>query len=119
VTKLVHKVPCAECPWRTASPAGWLGGHSPEYYADAVRANETPPCHLRDHGPDHPRSAFCVGALQTQANACIAPYNTPGAEAAKAVVGPNQQVFSHPATFYQHHAGKPYQHPLQRRGGGT
>lgn len=105
---LGHKVPCAECPWRKDAPQSWLGGHTPELYADAVAANEIPSCHNHDFGPDDHRSRLCVGALHTAANACILPGRTPNAIQARAIVGKSDKCFSHPATFYAHHAGKPY-----------
>ena len=106
--KLHHRKPCAECPWRLAAPAGWLGGHTPVMYADAVAGNEITACHLRDHGPDDDATAMCVGALATGRNSCIDPWKTPGAKEAQAVVGRRDDCFKHPAHFYRHHSGEDY-----------
>lgn len=106
--KLKHKMPCRECPWRKNAAQGFLGGHAPELYADAVAGNEVPACHLQDYGPASARTAMCAGALAVMANACIAPHRTPGGTAAKAEVGRRSDCFGHPAQFYEFHAGKPY-----------
>lgn len=113
--KLRHKTPCAECPWRTASVQGWLGGHAPEYYADAVQANEVPACHLQDEGADSDRTAMCAGALSVMANACSSAWKTPGGDEAKAIVGKRDDTFRHPAFFYEYHTfGEKWVHPLLR-----
>jgi hypothetical protein len=112
--KLKHKKPCSECPWRKAAPQGWLGGHPPEYYADAAQNNEVPACHLQDFGPDDHKTAMCAGALATMANQCKAADNTAGGEAARRVVGRNNDCFPHLMAFYEYHAGKPYVHPILR-----
>jgi hypothetical protein len=112
--RLIHKTPCAECPWRKAAPAGWLGGFSAEEYADPVQENEVPACHLRDHGPESDNTAFCVGSLSTMANACISAWKSPGGEEAKKIVGRRDDTFGHPALFYQHHTGRPYVNRLMR-----
>lgn len=114
--RLRHKTPCRECPWRTVSAQGYLGGHSPEMYADAVQENEAPACHMQpDHGPDDPRTTFCAGALATISNACILPHKSPGAREASMEVGRRDDCFQHPAKFYEYHAGKPYVIPIIRR----
>lgn len=84
-----HTTACAECPWRKESPAGWLGGWSPEFYTDAVQNNEVPACHLSDFGPDDDRTSMRVGK--------------------------RDDTFQHPALFYRHHAGQEYVHPLMRK----
>lgn len=112
--RLIHKTPCADCPWRKAAPQGWLGGFEPEQYADPVAGNEVPACHNSDFGPEDDRTAFCVGALATMSNACISPWKSPGATEAKKEIGKRDDCFQHPALFYQHHAGRPWVHPLLR-----
>lgn len=114
--KCKHKTPCNECPWREIAPAGWLGGHSPSFYADAVQNNEVPACHLQDHGPDNDRTAMCAGALSVMANACISAWKTEGGDEARQKVGRRDDTFKHPSLFYEHHAGTPYVHPLARKG---
>lgn len=116
--KLKHQTPCNECPWRLSAPKGWLGGHSAEFYADSVAMNDSPACHLSDHGPDSPKTAFCVGALACAANACIVPYHQEGAREARVAIGKREDVFSHPSKFYEHHTNRPYMHPLLRKAAG-
>lgn len=113
--KLKHKVPCSECPWRKCAPAGWLGGYTPEKYTDAVGGNEVPACHNKDFGPKSDKTAMCVGALAVIANSCSIPHKTPGGLEARNKIGRRDDCFAHYALFYQHHAGKPYVHPLLRQ----
>jgi hypothetical protein len=114
--KLRHKEPCAECPWRKKSPAGWLGGvkDGALYYADALGNNELPPCHLNDHGPDNPKSSFCVGALAVTTNQCVQPWKTPGAMEAAKIIGRRDDCFGHVGLFYKHHTGTDYVNPFMR-----
>ena len=114
--KLHHKTPCADCPWRTDSLQGYLGGHSPEFYTDAVMNNEAPACHNRDHGPESDDTAFCAGALSTMANGCVSAWNATGeGEEARKEVGRRDDTFSHPAKFYEYHKGETWVHPFARR----
>ena len=106
--KLKHKTPCSECPWRKDSLRGFLGGWPAEYYADAVQENEIPACHNMDFGPDDDRTAMCAGALSVASNSAIAPHKTPGASAAKEIVGKNKDCFSWVRDFYEYHTGKEY-----------
>lgn len=113
--KLRHTEPCKECPWRKDSLQGYLGGHDPEMYADAVAANEVTACHCRDFGPDDDRTSMCAGALAVAANACILPHRTEGGPEARERVGRRNDCFGHPAFFYEYHAGKPYTPFLLRK----
>lgn len=113
--KCRHTEPCAECPWRKDSLQGYLGGQSAMMYADAVAENEIPACHLQDHGPDDPKSSMCAGALAVAANACIEPHKTPGATAAKKLVGRRSDVFAHPKFFYEYHTGKAWLSRIMRQ----
>lgn len=113
--KLQHKAPCPECPWRLVALAGWLGGHTPEFYTDAVMHNEVPACHNRDFGPESSDTAFCAGALSVMANGCVSAWNAIGdGEEARQVVGRREDTFAHPHHFFKHHAGEDYTHPLMR-----
>ena len=112
--KLKHKTPCKECPWKKDSLKGFLGGWTPESYADAVAMNEIPCCHLVDHGPQDNKSAFCVGALATASNSCIQPHKTPGAIEAKKKIGKREDCFQWVRDFYEYHAEKKYIPFLQR-----
>lgn len=106
--------PCSECPWRKEHLSGWLGGYPAEYFADALRANEIHPCHKNDHGPDHPDSLLCAGALAVAANSCIQPYRTERAIEAMAAIGRREDCFAHYSLFFKHHTGEDYVHPLMR-----
>lgn len=108
-----HTTPCAECPWKKDSTKGWLGGHPPEFYADAVQEGVIPACHMNDHGPESDRTAFCAGAASTMKNAAkMAEEMEPGqdgAEAMRQAVGKRDDTFAHPALFYAYHTdGKTY-----------
>lgn len=106
--KLIHKIPCGECPWRENAPQGWLGGHTAEMYADAVANGEVPACHLQDFGPESDRTAMCVGALATAANACQSLWKTEGGERARKVIGRREDCFDHVRAFYRYHTGTEY-----------
>ena len=112
--QLKHTKPCNQCPWRKDSPQGWLGGYSPELYADAVDNNEVPACHLQDKGPDDNKTAMCAGALATMYMQCKSAYNTPGGDEARKVVGLNIDCFSNVYEFYKYHAGKDYKPAIFR-----
>ena len=116
VRRLIHKVPCRECPWRKVSAQGYLGGHSAEWYADVVADNQVPSCHLRDHGPGTPDTAFCVGALHTARNGCIMPKEPEQVIAIARQIEPNPDCFARPEEFYAYHThGGQYVRPLMRR----
>lgn len=101
--QLHHKTPCRKCPWRKDSLQGYLGGYTPEWYADVVQENQVPSCHLRDHGPSDPETAYCVGALHTASNGCIMPHDA-RERAARNTVGRNDDCFGHPSLFYTYHS---------------
>lgn len=105
--RLIHKTPCNECPWRKTSAQGYLGGYTPEWYADVVQENQIPSCHLNDRGPENPNTAYCVGALHTAANGCIMPHDKRERDA-RNQMGQNPDCFGHPSLFYRYHAGKDY-----------
>jgi hypothetical protein len=113
--KLRHTKPCRECPWRKRSAPGWLGGHDPEFYTDAVADNEVPACHLRDFGPFNPKSSMCAGALAVISNSAVDPWKTDGGPEAKARVGRRDDCFGHYRLFYEHHAKKPYVSRIMRK----
>jgi hypothetical protein len=114
--KLVHKEPCPECPWRKASVAGWLGGHDPHYYSDAVAEGEIPACHCADFGSDDDRTAFCAGATSVMANMCLLPVKQKGAAEAVKTVGKRLDTFAHAAFFHQHHTGEAWVPRILRKG---
>ena len=105
--KLKHKTPCNECPWRLSSLPGYLGGNTPETYADMVQCNTAPPCHTKD-------GAFCVGGLAVLNNSCTAPRYPAGAADAAEIIGERGDCFKWVRDFYRHHSGKDYVHPIER-----
>lgn len=109
-----RKAPCNECPWRKEHPAGWLGGHPAEYFADSLRANEIHPCHQNDKGPDSDKSAMCAGALAVANNSCLQQHRTPNAIDAAKNVGKRTDCFAHYSLFYKHHTGDEYVMPFLR-----
>jgi hypothetical protein len=114
--ELKHRVACAECPWRKEAPAGWLGGHSAEFYADALALNEAPACHMSDFGPFNPQTAFCAGALAVAKNSAISLHHAAGdADSAKQEILRRDDCFANVRDFYRHHTGEEYQIPLLRR----
>ncbi len=112
--KAYHKKPCKECPWRKNSAKGYLGGHDPNYYADAITYGELPACHLKDNGPDSENTAFCAGAAAVMANSCKIPFKQEGAEQMVKDVGKNENVFAHHSLFYKYHTDEEYVFPLMR-----
>jgi hypothetical protein len=105
-----HLHPCKECPWRCDSPQGYLGGWTPEQYADAVNEGVIPACHMKDYGPLDPRTAFCAGAASALAYSATSPRETEAGQAGArdfvAKVGPHKYTFSNAGRFYKYHAGK-------------
>lgn len=70
---------CGECPFRKASPKGWLGPWTPDELNEAARSDETVICHedvnkltrqglteaeIEDHGQ------YCVGILRYRNTLC-------------------------------------------------
>ena len=112
--KLHHKKPCKDCPWKKDSLQGWLGGHDPYYYADAIQENEISACHNRDHGPESDVTAFCVGALATSKKQCIGSYKSPGSDQAKKEIDGIDDCFNTVYEFFEYHTGEKYQSRLMR-----
>ena len=103
-----HSTPCPECPWRKDCLAGWLGGNTPEVYADTIAANSATPCHMSQEMLEgDEEEAMCAGSLSVMANACIMPTRADEA-AARLAVGRRDDTFSNQAEFYKHHSGDEY-----------
>lgn len=113
--KLQHTTPCKQCPWRKASAQGFLGGNSPEQYADMVAANQVPNCHMTEGKGKRP--AFCAGSLATMANSCITPRYPEGASHLDSkAVGQRADCFRWVKDFYAYHTrGLEYVHRLLRK----
>ena len=114
--KLRHRVPCIDCPWKTDSLKGWLGGNDAYLYSDTVHNNTVEPCHNYDFrdSPDSGTSAPCVGALQCAANSATM-MNDPELETARKAVGKNPSVFNFHWQFHEYHTGEKWVHPLIRK----
>jgi hypothetical protein len=106
---LVHRRPCAECPWRRTSPQGYLGGNDAYVYADLIAVNKAPNCHMNDE-------AFCVGSLVTANNCCTQLHATPGAMEAQLAIPERRSpdFFAHPSEFFEYHTGAKWKPRYER-----
>lgn len=104
-----HKTPCAECPFRRASAAGWLGASSPQEFMDQARNELRMPCHLHidyeqpdweGQVPDAPR---CAGHAIFLRNTCNMPRDRELADFVKTVERDSEKVFQWPQEFIKHH----------------
>ncbi|UTU07934.1 hypothetical protein CcrC1_gp248c [Caulobacter phage C1] len=97
---LRHKTPCKECPWRRASPAGYLGGHPTDYFVGSVRTDTPISCHMTlEKGR---REALCAGSLIHYRNNLRKPRYAPLAAAVDGVE-PSPLVFQFVQQFDDHH----------------
>lgn len=108
----VLKKPCRECPFRRASPAGWIGSHEhvQEIIDIAVRDGRFP-CHtqvneLIDEGSDFVDAALdadvCVGSAQFLSNQCKLSRDLDVVRTQRAA-GRSPEVFTHAAEMVAHH----------------
>lgn len=106
-----HTVPCAGCPWRRTSAAGWLGNSTTlEFLAQAEHAPKMP-CHCaidyededwkETQLPDAPR---CAGHAAYLRNRCKLPTDRDLAALCEQV-GRRHDVFTRPDEFVAHHGG--------------
>lgn len=100
------KAPCAACPWRVDSPAGWLGASTPVEFLQQSEAEIRMPCHLHvDYEADDweilaEAAPQCAGRAVHFANRCKRPDN-PDLVTAQA---DRAAVFSNPQDFIDHHS---------------
>jgi hypothetical protein len=99
---LGHTKPCLECPFRIASPGGYLGGHPLKPYRQPPSIGMPTSCHCHDRGAHDPRTRFCAGSLAVIAND---PGVTPLPLYAEAVqaVGERADCFGSVEDFAEHH----------------
>ncbi len=106
--KKQHKTPCAECPWRRASAAGWLGASNPEEFAAVSKSATRMPCHLHvnyedpeweETVPDVPQ---CAGRAIFLKNSCTLPRDPELLEFVRSVEK-SKDVFNWAHEFIAHH----------------
>lgn len=107
--ELKRKTPCAQCPFRTTAPAGYLGASSAHDFLEATMQDAEMPCHMaidynkRDWFEEqYPDADLCVGALQFQRNQLKLPRPRKLSDASK-VVGTNDKIMSSPQEFLNRH----------------
>lgn len=105
-----HLTPCAQCPWRKTSAAGWLGASTPLQFLAQAEADIKMPCHCkvnyeredwREQAEAAPR---CAGHAAYLRNRCKSP-REPKLAQFVAQVERNPDVFSNPSDFVAHHGG--------------
>lgn len=103
------KTPCAECPLRRDSAAGYLGGYTPEMYLDALHGPASIACHKSPgfQQGDIASQRHCTGVAAYRANVghvCHVDGQLTGAEGASHLVGPDKEhFFDTPESFVAHH----------------
>lgn len=110
MTQLVHKTPCAECPFRRASAPGWLGAsHPDEFNSATVHGEEHMPCHMGiDYESKNWRrqlenAPHCAGSLIYLKNQCKYPSDAELRERMAQVEKDTATVFNWPHEFLKHH----------------
>lgn len=91
-SKVQHKTPCSDCPFRRDALPGWLGGNTAEDFVSFARGDEPYPCHTKI-GPQ------CAGLAIFRANICKSPRNP------EALIAPQNKrlVFAWTDEFLKHH----------------
>ncbi|WP_313453464.1 hypothetical protein [Stutzerimonas nitrititolerans] len=100
------KQPCAACPWRKSSAAGWLGASTPVEFLQQSEDEIRMPCHLHvdydreDWHEQADKAPQCAGRAVHFANRCKRPRNP------ELVTLPadRDEVFSNPQEFIDHHS---------------
>lgn len=103
---------CKECPFRTASAPGWIGGYEdPQEIADIVLGDGRFPCHLEvnrlvEEGKRFTKAAseapVCSGSAAMLSNMLKLSRN-PAVAAKQREVGKRADVFPNPTAFCEHH----------------
>lgn len=88
----ICKTPCRECPWRRASLAGWVGGNTPEEWAELAQSELRIWCHLRGY-------LECRGAAIFRRNIAKLPRDA----SVLLLEADRVAVFANPAEFIAHH----------------
>jgi hypothetical protein len=92
--KVQHREPCHDCPMRRNALNGWLGGSTPEQYAQLCHSNAIVDCHAI-------RGAQCAGVAIYRANVykrCDPPNLVLPAD--------RDGVFETPMEFVEHHKAR-------------
>jgi hypothetical protein len=104
----VMETPCAECPFRRASMAGWLGRSPPEEFVQLIGFEYPMPCHLsvdyedkkwREKWEAGEIGKLCRGALIYARNSCKRFDN----RALPTLPADRENFFSNPMEFVKHH----------------
>lgn len=109
--KPAPSVPCRECPFRRASPNGYLGAATPENFINSTLITEVGmPCHLTVDYEDRDwrktmetESQLCRGSLIFLRNSCKLPRTPEYAAAVQETAADRANVFSNAAEFLAHH----------------
>ena len=101
-TSAQHKKPCADCPWSRKSLQGWLGSHDANTWIVMAHGEHFIDCHLT-------KNRQCAGAAIYRANVFKSCRNSLLLE----LDADRALVFSTPAEFKAHHAGKPQPEDLK------
>jgi hypothetical protein len=104
---------CAECPGRTDSHAGYLGGYTPEMYIQMIYSPASVACHSSPgfRTGDIAKQRHCTGVCAVRANWDVDKMLNPRNSAAIAAMivrdtyGPDLKAdfFATPAEFVEHH----------------
>lgn len=108
--KLAAKAPCAECPLRRDSVAGYLGGYSPAMYIDVLHGPASLACHSSKgfNTPDISEQRHCTGVAAFRANvghvAAINGHETASHLSTLAIGEDRETYFATDAEFVAHHS---------------
>lgn len=91
-SRVQHKKPCSDCPWRRDALPGWLGGFTPESWVATAHSDSLVKCHTI-RGPQ------CAGTAIYRANVCKVPRD----DKALRLPANRDQVFGTPIEFLTHH----------------
>lgn len=92
-----HTKPCKECPFRRASPNGYLGGNKPQHFVLNAAHDGNFPCHLTMGRSK--QEAQCAGRAVMWANQC----KTSRDASVPRLSVDRENVFSHIGEFIKHH----------------
>jgi hypothetical protein len=86
--------PCMDCPLRRVALNGWLGGYTPEQYANLCHSDEVVQCHVH-------AGSRCAGLAIYRSN--VAKFQPPEHK----LPADRETVFSHRGEFLEHHRAAP------------
>lgn len=91
-SRLQHKKPCKDCPWKRNSLKGWLGEASPEDWLHTARGEGVVKCHVV-------KNQQCAGIAIFRGNICKSPRN----KSCLVLPADRETVFSWDDEFLAHH----------------